>query len=97
MAFKDPLFRGTSVAWTTDKRAVPWDIGRGVVRRHPVAKSVDLRKRELECLRLESDCRQLADAVHSPALKLHFLEMAKTWSTLAVWGLEQGYRGQALN
>lgn len=43
-----------------------------------MSKSVDLRKRELECLRLESDCRQLADAVHSPTLKSHFIEMAKT-------------------
>ena len=60
-------------------------------------KSVDLRKRELEFLRLESECRQLADALHSPALKSHFVKMAKTWSLLALGGLEHGYRGEDLN
>ena len=72
-------------------------LGVKLYRRRPVSKSVDLRKRELECLRLESDCRQLADAVHSPTLKSHFIEMAKTWSILAAWGLEHEYHGQALN
>jgi hypothetical protein len=62
-----------------------------------VSNSTNLRKNELECLRLESDCRQLANAVNSPSLKAHFTELAKTWSNLAVWGLEHGYRGQALN
>ena len=62
-----------------------------------MSKSVVLRKRELECLRLASDCRQLAEAVHSPSLKSHYIEMAKTWSILAEWGLEYGYGGQALN
>ncbi len=62
-----------------------------------MSKLVKLRKRELECLRLETDCRQLADATNCPALKSHFIEMAKTWSILAAWGLEHGYLGQALN
>lgn len=57
----------------------------------------DLRKRELECLRLEVDCRRLADAVDSPALKSHFLLMADKWSVLAAWGLSHGYGGQDLN
>jgi hypothetical protein len=65
--------------------------------RHAVSESANLRKQELECLRLEADCLQLADAVHSPSLKWHFTRMAKKWSTLAAWGLEHGYRGQNLN
>jgi hypothetical protein len=62
-----------------------------------VSGSTNLRKNELECLRLESDCLQLANAVHNPSLKAHFIKMAKNWSTLAVWGLEHGYRGQDLH
>ena len=62
-----------------------------------MSKSANLRKRELECLRLASDCRQLAEAVPSPSLKSHYIEMAKTWTMLAEWGLEHGYEGQALN
>jgi hypothetical protein len=62
-----------------------------------VSESDKLRKQELECLRLEADCLQLADAVLSPSLKSHFARMAKKWSTLAAWGLEHGYRSQDLN
>jgi hypothetical protein len=65
--------------------------------RHAVSEADKLRKQELECLRLEADCLQLADAVHSPPLKSHFARMAKKWSALAAWGLEHGYRGQDLN
>jgi hypothetical protein len=68
-----------------------------MLRNHPASESANLRKQELECLRLESDCLRLADAVHSPSLKSHFIEMAKKWSALAAWGLEHGYRGQGLN
>ena len=62
-----------------------------------MSASANLRKLELECLRLEADCLQLAGAVDSPALKSHFLRLAKKWSTQAAGGLEQGYRGQDLN
>jgi hypothetical protein len=62
-----------------------------------VSESANLRKQELECLRMEADCLQLAGAVHSPSLKSHFIGMAKKWSSLAAWGLEQGYRGQDLH
>jgi hypothetical protein len=62
-----------------------------------VSESADLRKQELECLRLEADCQQLVDAVHSLSLKSHFTRMAKKWSTLAAWGRAHGYRGQDLN
>jgi hypothetical protein len=52
---------------------------------------------ELECLRFEADCLQLARAVDSTSLKSHFIRMAKKWSALAAGGLEHGYRGQDLN
>jgi hypothetical protein len=62
-----------------------------------VSEQADLRKHQLECLRLETDCRALARALDSPALKAHFTQMAEKWSTLAAWGIEQGYDGQDLN
>ena len=62
-----------------------------------MSEPANLRKLELECLRLETDCRELACAIDSPALKAHFTQMAEKWSTLAAWGLEQGYHGQDLN
>ena len=62
-----------------------------------MCESADLRKLELECVRLETDCLQLAGAVDSPSLKLHFLRMARKWSALAASGLEHGYRVQDLN
>jgi hypothetical protein len=42
------------------------------------------RKHDLECLRLASDLTQLAS---SPALRSHFLRMAKVWTSLAEVGL----------
>lgn len=45
--------------------------------------SDNLRKHELECLRMEADCMQLAGDVHSPDLQAHFIRMAKEWSVLA--------------
>jgi hypothetical protein len=62
-----------------------------------MSQSTRLRKQELECLRLEADCLQLADAIHDPSLRSHFIRMAKEWSILAAWGLEHEYRGQPLN
>jgi hypothetical protein len=44
----------------------------------------DSRKHALECLRLASDCKQLATDVHDPALQSHFVRMAGLWSDLAV-------------
>jgi hypothetical protein len=40
----------------------------------------DDQKRELECLRLASDLRQLARETLSPDLKAHCLRLAKQWS-----------------
>ena len=62
-----------------------------------MSQSARLRKQELECLRLEADCLQLAEALDDPSLKLHFIRMAKECSSLAAWGLEHEYRGQLLN
>ena len=45
--------------------------------------SDNLRKQELECLRMEADCLQLAGDVQSPDLQAHFIRMAKQWSLLA--------------
>jgi len=49
-----------------------------------MSESEKLRKRELECLRLASDCRQLARDVPEPALKSHFARMAGVFEALAV-------------
>ena len=49
-----------------------------------MSKSHNLRKHELECMRLAADCMQLAGEVHGPALQSHFLRMVRVWRTLAV-------------
>ncbi|MEP6605840.1 MAG: hypothetical protein ABJA60_06950 [Nitrosospira sp.] len=41
------------------------------------------RKHELECLRLESECRQLAMQSDNADLQSHYLRMAGVWSALA--------------
>jgi hypothetical protein len=48
-----------------------------------VFNSDNLRKRELECLRLASDCIQLADSDESPTLQQHFVRMATVWAAHA--------------
>ena len=45
-----------------------------------------LRKRALECLRLEADCMQLAGDAPNPNSQSHFLRMARAWLALAVSG-----------
>jgi hypothetical protein len=55
------------------------------------------RMHALECLRLASDCMQLARDVHVHALQKHFVRMAREWTSLAVQGsdantqTERGY------
>jgi hypothetical protein len=44
------------------------------------------RKHALECLRLESDCMQLAGDAHNPNMQSHFVRMGRFWSALAVSG-----------
>lgn len=51
-----------------------------------MSKPEQLRKRALECLRLESDCMQLVADASNPELQSHFLRMAQHWSTLAASG-----------
>ena len=51
-----------------------------------MSESDHLRKHALECMRLASDCRQLAAAAPSPALQSHFLRMASVWTALAERG-----------
>lgn len=46
-------------------------------------KSEQSRDHALECLRLESDCRELAAKSQSRKLRSHFVRMAQAWSTLA--------------
>ena len=43
----------------------------------------DLRKYQLECLRLAADCRNIAIETWSPALRSHYLAMAEFWSVHA--------------
>jgi hypothetical protein len=45
-----------------------------------LSHSNDDQKRELECLRLASDLKQLANDHLSPDLKAHCLAMARFWS-----------------
>jgi hypothetical protein len=44
--------------------------------------SDDQRKRDLECLRLASECRQLASDVESSVRQLRLLRMASVWTSL---------------
>jgi len=58
----------------------------GATARCAVSKPEQLRKHVLECLRLESDCMQLAARVSDNGLRTHFVRMAQHWSTLAALG-----------
>jgi hypothetical protein len=51
-----------------------------------VSESDYSRKHALECLRMASDCMQLAGDLPNPALRSHFVRMASVWSDLAVRG-----------
>ncbi len=44
-----------------------------------MSDSNDDRKRELECLRLASDLKQLAKDTLNPDLKAHCVRMAEAW------------------
>jgi hypothetical protein len=39
--------------------------------------------RELECLRMAADCRNLAEDSDNPALQKHYFRMAVIWTRLA--------------
>jgi hypothetical protein len=51
-----------------------------------VSQSDYLRKHELECTRLASECMQLVGDVASPTLQRHFLGMARVWTAHAEHG-----------
>ena len=51
-----------------------------------MSESETLRKHQLECLRLASDCMQLACEVPNPALQSHFVRMARVWQIQAEQG-----------
>lgn len=60
------------------------------------------QKQSLECLRLESACKELAGGVSNAKLRLHFLRMVRFWSDLATESLDTskttdmaGTRGRA--
>ena len=67
----------------------------------------DDQMRELECLRLASELRQLAKETLSPDLKAHCLRMAKQWSdeaderartipgSIGVWGNDDSQQSSA--
>ena len=67
----------------------------------------DDQMRELECLRLASELRQLAKETLSPDLKAHCLRMAKQWSdeadegakddtgSIGVWGNDDSQQRSA--
>ena len=58
-----------------------------------MSTSDDLRKHQLECLRLAADCTYLADEADTPELRSHFLRMAENWTVLAGGDLEAGLSG----
>jgi hypothetical protein len=45
-----------------------------------------LRKHALECLRLQTDCMELARVAHGHDVQAHFVHMAGFWGALAVSG-----------
>jgi hypothetical protein len=48
-----------------------------------MSESKRAKKHELMCLRLATECRELAVDALEPELKDRFLQMAKTWANLA--------------
>lgn len=48
-----------------------------------MTKAAQSQKHALECLRLESECKQLAGSMGDPALRSHFNRMALGWNDLA--------------
>jgi hypothetical protein len=71
------------VVWTTDSGSVGVRLPPPGPGAHAMSDSNDRRddqKRELECLRLASDLRQIAKDTLNQDLKAHCLRMAKHWS-----------------
>jgi hypothetical protein len=51
-----------------------------------MSKSNQSNTHSLECLRFETDCRELAKNVASPDLQSHYLRMAEVWLDRALSG-----------
>lgn len=51
-----------------------------------MSESDYMRRHELECTRLASECMQLVGDVVNPTLQRHFLKMAKVWAAQAERG-----------
>ena len=64
---------------TTDRMSDACDEDTGARTRCAVFKPEQSRKHTLECLRLESDCLQLACDAPSPSTRSHFVRMAHIW------------------
>ena len=62
-----------------------------------MSESDFLRKHELECTRLASECMQLVSDVRSPTLQQHFIKMASVWTAEAEHGpgADKAFRAQA--
>jgi len=54
-----------------------------------MTNSAQSQKHSLECLRLESDCKQLAGSARNPILQSHFTRMALVWNDLAHESLDE--------
>ncbi len=81
-------FAAVSVAWTTDRACAPMAYeARGAEA--AMKNSAQSRRRSLECLRLESDCKQLAGSLGDLALRSHFTRMALVWNGLAHAGSDE--------
>ena len=64
--------------------------------------SDNMPRHELECMRLASDCMQLAGDVDRPVLRSHFIRMARVWTNLANrdpsgTGPERGHSAKAFD
>lgn len=62
-----------------------------------MSEPYNLRKHALECMRLASECLQLAGDVESQRLRAHYVRMAEEWSALANGGQILPERGLRKN
>ena len=62
-----------------------------------MSNSDNVRKLELECVRMAADCMQLARAARDPAQQARFVRMAEAWTGLAAHGPQHGTPHQIWN
>ena len=51
-----------------------------------MSNSDNVRKHELQCLRMAADCTQLSRTARHSAQQAHFLRMAEVWARLEAAG-----------